>query len=73
MRCRYHADPVLAGLIAFDDGDIRITDFVFNVLLKLRAAAIGLQGIKDRDSADARRGPQKDFRRSMLTQNLGFH
>jgi hypothetical protein len=39
---RHHADSELAGLIAFDDGDVGVPDFLLDASTELLAAAIGL-------------------------------
>src|SRR5207245_9570255 len=70
----HHTDSVLTCPSTFDDGDVGITAFLLDTLLKLRAVAIlVLQGVKDRDARHARRGPYEYFRSPMLTQDVRFN
>ena len=71
---RHHADSELARLIAFDDGDVGVPDFLLDAATEILAAAIDLlQSLQDPNACDLRRRPYEHFRRSVLTQDVGFH
>src|ERR1700682_4335769 len=72
--CREHADAVLAGADAFDDGDVGEA----HVLLDSLAERIELdlaagEQVAHRHAADPGRGPQEHARRAVLAHDIGLH
>src|SRR5207302_1178591 len=69
----HHPDPVLAGVIAFDDRDIGIAHFALDPAAKLRGLqAAPLEFLQHPRPSDAGGGPQEHLRGAMFAEDLGL-
>src|SRR5215471_7596755 len=70
---RYDADSVLASIMAFDDGDVRIAHLSLQLMLQLaNPLAAPLEQCRHWNSADPCRGPQEHLRGSVVANHLCF-
>src|SRR5258706_4131104 len=69
---RNHADAVLAGTDALDDGYIGVSDLVLDVAAKFVKIVAGLLGKQrpDRHASDMSRRPYEHFGRTVFSQYL---
>jgi hypothetical protein len=64
--CRHDANAKLAGVIAFDDGDIGVANAVFDLLAHpVKRLAARLDELADRHAGDTRGRPKKYVRHAM--------
>ena len=72
--CRNDSDAKLTGVIAFDNGDIRISNVLFDLLAHpVRRFAALLDELADGYAGDAGARPEKYLRNSMFSDHLGLH
>src|SRR5271154_5598533 len=71
--CRYDADPELARVIAFDDGDIGKANALFDLLAHAIEGSAALPDQRaDRHAGNAGGRPEEHLRDSVLSNNLSL-